>query len=597
LHRYRSHKCSELRISDKDKNVKLSGWINRKRDHGNLLFIDLRDHYGIIQCVVQKENSYFKILEKLKPESVICISGKVVKRSSETINKNLPTGEIEIKMSDLEVLSESQELPLPVFGEPDYPEDIRLQYRFIDLRRDTIHKNIVTRSKIISFLRKKMIELGFTEFQTPILTASSPEGARDFLVPSRLNKGKFFALPQAPQQFKQMIMVAGFDKYFQIAPCFRDEDGRADRSPGEHYQLDMEMSFVEQEEIFSTMEPLFFELFTKFGIGKKVNKPPFNKISYKDCMLMYGTDKPDLRIPTKIYDVTNIFKQDDVKLDMFKKQIEKKAIVRAIPFKNIQSKPRSFFDNLNTWIKMEGAGGLAYILFKKNDNGNIESLGPISKFFSEDSLKNLAKICDVGSGDGIFFICDKKNLAEKFSSLVRVKIANELKLIDENKFEFCWITDFPLYQYDEELKKIDFSHNPFSMPNAKINEFDKLNPLDVLAKQYDLVCNGIEISSGAIRNHLPELMYKVFSKVGYSKQEVDKKFSGMIKALSYGAPPHGGMAPGVDRIVMLLTNQENIREVTLFPLNQNAQDLLMDAPSEISSDQLKDLGIKIIKKE
>ena len=595
MNKYRSHNCSELRLKDEKNTVKLSGWIHRKRDHGNLLFIDLRDHYGLTQCVVQSGTEHFKILEKLKPESVILIIGKVLKRSKETINRNLSTGEIEIHINDLEILSESKELPLPVFGEPEYPEDIRLKYRFLDLRREKMHQNISLRSKVISFIRNKMIELGFMEFQTPILTASSPEGARDFLVPSRLNPGKFFALPQAPQQFKQMIMVAGFDKYFQIAPCFRDEDGRADRSPGEHYQLDLEMSFVEQDDVFSTVEPIFFDLFTKFNKGKKISKAPFKRITFKESMLKYGSDKPDLRIPIEISDVTDIFKSSEVKLEIFKKQIKKNSIVRAIPVKNVKDKSRSFFDNLNEWAKSEGAGGLAYISLVKSKE-SFKAFGPIGKYFSEKALNELMKKCNITDGDSLFFICDKQKIAEKISGLSREKIARELKLIDENVFEFCWITDFPLYRYDEDLKKIDFSHNPFSMPNIKYEDFDKVDPLNILAKQYDLVCNGVEISSGAIRNHIPKLMYKVFSKVGYSKENVDKKFSGMIKALSYGAPPHGGMAPGIDRIVMLLANEENIREITLFPLTQNAQDLLMGAPLEVSDEQLKDLNLKILKK-
>ena len=595
MNKYRSHNCFELRLKDENKTVKLSGWIHRKRDHGNLLFIDLRDHYGLTQCVVQSGTEHFKILEKLKPESVILIIGKVLKRSKETINRNLSTGEIEIHINDLEILSESKELPLPVFGEPEYPEDIRLKYRFLDLRREKMHQNISLRSKVISFIRNKMIELGFMEFQTPILTASSPEGARDFLVPSRLNPGKFFALPQAPQQFKQMIMVAGFDKYFQIAPCFRDEDGRADRSPGEHYQLDLEMSFVEQDDVFSTVEPIFFDLFTKFNKGKKISKAPFKRITFKESMLKYGSDKPDLRIPIEISDVTDIFKSSEVKLEIFKKQIKKNSIVRAIPVKNVKDKPRSFFDNLNEWAKSEGAGGLAYISLVKSKE-SFKAFGPIGKYFSEKALNELMKKCNITDGDSLFFICDKQKIAEKISGLSREKIARELKLIDENVFEFCWITDFPLYRYDEDLKKIDFSHNPFSMPNIKYEDFDKVDPLNILAKQYDLVCNGVEISSGAIRNHIPKLMYKVFSKVGYSKENVDKKFSGMIKALSYGAPPHGGMAPGIDRIVMLLANEENIREITLFPLTQNAQDLLMGAPLDASDEQLKDLNLKILKK-
>jgi len=594
LHKYRTHNCSELRPSHENTTVKLSGWVHRKRDHGNLLFIDLRDHYGITQCVIETTNANFKILERIKPDSVISITGKVLKRTLETINKDLPTGKIEVEFKELEILSEAEELPMPVFGEQDYPEDIRLKYRFLDLRRQTMHKNIILRSKVISFIRKKMAGLGFNEFQTPILTASSPEGARDFLVPSRLNPGKFYALPQAPQQFKQMIMVAGFDKYFQIAPCFRDEDGRADRSPGEHYQLDIEMSFVEKEDIFSTMEPLFYELFSEFGCGKKVSDYPFKKISFDDSMLQYGTDKPDLRNPLKISDVTDIFNSVEIKLNIFKKQINKGAIVRAIPAPNTIKKPRSFYDSLNEWAKTEGANGLAYLsIIKAKDK--LTGSGPIAKYFSDNGINKIAKTCNLKDGDTVFFSCEKKQIAEKISGLARQKIAEDLDLMQENQFQFCWIVDYPLYQFNEEEKKIDFSHNPFSMPKVSYEEFDKTDPLKILAEQYDLVCNGIELSSGAIRNHLPKMFYKVFSKVGYLKKDVDSKFGGMIKALSYGAPPHGGLAPGIDRIVMLLANVENIREITLFPLNQNAQDLLMNAPSEATDQQLKELNIKTIK--
>ncbi len=596
MHKYRTHTCSELRLSHESTTVKLSGWVHRKRDHGNLLFIDLRDHYGITQCVIENTNKNFKILEKIKPDSVISITGKVLKRTSETINKDLPTGEIEVELKELEILSEAQELPMPVFGEQDYPEDIRLRYRFLDLRRQTMHENIILRSKVISFIRKKMTESGFNEFQTPILTASSPEGARDFLVPSRLNPGKFYALPQAPQQFKQMIMVAGFDKYFQIAPCFRDEDGRADRSPGEHYQLDMEMSFVEKEDIFSAIEPLFYELFSKFGGEKKVSEYPFKKISFKDSMLQYGTDKPDLRNSLKISDVTYIFNSAEIKLNIFKKQINKGSVVRAIPAPSSIKKPRSFYDNLNEWAKKEGASGLAYLsIIKVKDK--LAGSGPIAKYFSDNGINEIVKTCNLKEGDAVFFSCEKKQMAENISGLARQKIAKDLDLIQENQFQFCWIIDYPLYQYNEEEKKIDFSHNPFSMPKVRYEEFDKIDPLKILAEQYDLVCNGIELSSGAIRNHLPKMFYKVFSKVGYLKKDVDSKFGGMIKALSYGAPPHGGMAPGIDRIVMLLANVENIREITSFPLNQNAQDLLMNAPSEATHQQLKELNIKIVKKE
>ncbi len=596
MHKYRTHTCSEINKKNSGSTVKLSGWVHRKRDHGNLLFFDLRDHFGLTQCVIENSNSFFKVAEKVKPESVVCVVGEVVNRSTETINKDLYTGEVEIKISSFEILSESKDLPMPVFGEQNYPEETRLKYRFLDLRRQEMHENIVLRSKVISFIRKKMINDGFLEFQTPILTASSPEGARDFLVPSRMHPGKFYALPQAPQQFKQMVMISGFDKYFQIAPCFRDEDGRADRSPGEHYQLDIEMSFVEQEDIFKTLEPLFFNLFTEFGKGKIVSNFPFKKIKYKDSMLKYGTDKPDLRNPIEIFDVTEIMKREDVKLDIFKKLIDKGGVVRAIPAPKITSKPRSFFDAYNNWAKEEGAKGLGYVLFEKN-NDKLIGKGPIAKFFSDKAIGELVKKCKLKENDAVFFSSDKVKEAERISGLTRQKLGKELNLINNKKFEFCWITDYPMYQYDEKEKKIDFSHNPFSMPQVNPKDFDKADPLTILAYQYDLVCNGYEISSGAIRNHLPDLMYKVFSKVGYSKEEVNSKFEGMIKALSYGTPPHGGMAPGIDRIVMLLAGKENIREVTLFPMNQNAQDLLMGAPSEPSKLQLKELNIKVLDKK
>ena len=595
MNKFRTHNCSELNEKNVNQKVKLSGWLHRKRDHGNLLFLDLRDHFGITQCVIENQDKNFKTLEKLKPESVVLIEGSVIKRSKETQNTELKTGLIEVKISNFEILSAAKELPLPVFGEQDYPEEIRLKYRFIDLRRKEMHENIKLRSEVISFIRTKMIQNNFLEFQTPILTASSPEGARDFLVPSRLHPGKFYALPQAPQQFKQMIMIAGFDRYFQIAPCFRDEDGRADRSPGEHYQLDMEMSFVEQEDIFKIVEPIFYDLFLKFGKGKKINKFPFPRISYKTSMEKYGTDKPDLRNPIEIINVTNIFKSEEVKLKIFKEIIKKGGIVKAIPAKNTETKPRSFFDNLNNWAIAEGASGLAYITFEKS-NGKIIGKGPVAKFFSEKSISELLKECNIDEKGSVFFVCNKEPEASKFAGMARQKIGEELKLVDNSSFKFCWIVDFPMFHYDEKEKKIDFSHNPFSMPQIKIENFDKKNPLEILAFQYDLVCNGYELSSGAIRNHITEYLFKVFSKVGYSKEMVEKNFSGMIKALSYGAPPHGGMAPGIDRIVMLLADQKNIREVTLFPLNQNAQDLLMDAPSEITDKQLKELSIKNIKK-
>ena len=593
--KYRSHNCSELTEKDVGKDVILSGWLHRKRDHGNLLFIDLRDHYGLTQCVIENKDKNFKILEKLKPETVILVKGSIVKRSSETQNKDIKTGMIELKIKNFKILSEAKELPLPVFGEQDYPEEIRLKYRFIDLRRNEMHQKIKLRSDVISFIRKKMIENNFLEFQTPILTASSPEGARDFLVPSRTHPGKFYALPQAPQQFKQMIMISGFDKYFQIAPCFRDEDGRADRSPGEHYQLDMEMAFVEQEDVLKQVEPIFYEIFTKFSKGKNVNTTPFPRITYKESIEKYGTDKPDLRNPIELVDVTEIFDSPDVKLKIFKEIIKNNGVVKAIPAKDTSSKPRSFFDNLNNWAISEGASGLAYITFEKDKN-EVIGKGPIAKFFSSEALKNLFKKCKVNEKGSIFFVANKVDEANKFAGIARQKIAEELNIIDKKKFSFCWIVDFPMYHYDEKDKKIDFSHNPFSMPQIDLNNFEKTDPLKILAYQYDLVCNGYELSSGAIRNHIPEYLYKVFEKVGYSKTMVEKNFSGMIKALSYGAPPHGGMAPGIDRILMLLADEKNIREVTLFPLNQNGQDLLMNAPSEISEEQLKELNIKNLKK-
>ena len=589
MNKYRTHNCAELNESEINNNVYISGWLHRKRDHGNLLFIDLRDHHGITQCVIENNNKYFPLLEKSKPESVLKISGKVIRRSNGTENLELKTGKIEISIESVEILSSARDLPMPVFGEQEYPEDIRLKYRFLDLRREEIHKNIILRSNVISFIRAEMLKLGFLEFQTPILTSSSPEGARDFLVPSRLNPGKFYALPQAPQQFKQLIMVSGFDKYFQIAPCFRDEDARADRSPGEFYQLDLEMSFVEQEDVFNIVEKLMVSLFKKFSSKKIVNEN-FTRISYEEAMMKYGTDKPDLRNPLLIQDVTILFKREDVKFDIFKKLVKSGSIVRAIVIKNTKDKPRSFFDNMDKWAKEQGASGLAYFTLEKDNE--IKGKGPIGKFFSEESLKELMKNYNVEVGDSIFFACGKKEEIEKILSAARNKLAEDLNIIDKNQFSFCWIVDYPMFEYDENLKKIKFSHNPFSMPQGNIQKLDFSKPLDIKAYQYDIVCNGIELSSGAIRNHIPELMYKLFSIAGYDEKEVNEKFSGMINALSYGAPPHGGIAPGIDRIVMLLAGKENIREVTLFPMNQNAQDLMMQAPSEVDDIQLKELGIK-----
>ena len=590
---YRTHNCNELLAQNSGEKVRLSGWIHKKRDHGNLLFIDLRDNYGITQCVVQKDSNCFIELEKLRLETVVSLDGLCVKRSEDAINNDLSTGEVEVVVDQCKVLGACNELPMPVFSDQEYSEDIRLKYRFIDLRRKKIHQNIILRSKVISFIRDKMKKLGFLEFQTPILTASSPEGARDFLVPSRLNPGKFYALPQAPQQFKQLIMVAGFDKYFQIAPCFRDEDARADRSPGEFYQLDIEMSFVEQEDIFKILENLMCDVFASFS-NKKILSTSFPRITYEDSLLKYGSDKPDLRNPLIIHEVTKLFLSDEVKFEIFKRLVKSGSIVRAITTKNTIDKSRSFFDGIDKWAKEQGASGLAYLTLEKNGD-KILARGPVGKFFSENAILELMKICNAGIGDSIFFACGLKSEVEKITSLARDKIARELNLIDENTFAFCWVVDYPMFEVDSLSKKIEFSHNPFSMPQGKLEDIDFNNPLNIKAYQYDIVCNGIELSSGAIRNHIPELMYKLFQIAGYSKEHVDKKFSGMINALSYGAPPHGGIAPGIDRIVMLLANEKNIREVTMFPMNQSAQDLMMNAPSEVSENQLKELNLKLIK--
>ena len=517
MNKYRTHNCSELSEKDINKIVHLSGWLHRKRDHGNLLFVDLRDHYGITQCVIENNNKFFSVIENSKPETVLKIIGKVVKRSTETENLELRTGKIEISTQSVEVLSSAKELPLPVFGEQDYPEDIRLKYRFLDLRREEMHQNIVLRSRVISFIRAEMLNLGFLEYQTPILTSSSPEGARDFLVPSRLNPGKFYALPQAPQQFKQLIMVSGFDKYFQIAPCFRDEDARADRSPGEFYQLDLEMSFVEQEDVFNIVETLMIKIFKKFS-SKKITNEKFPRITYKEAMKKYGTDKPDLRNPLEIYEITSLFSREDVKFEIFKKLVKTGSIVRAIVTKNTKDKPRSFFDNIDKWAKEQGASGLAYFTLEKNKK--ILGKGPVGKFFSEDSLKELIKICNAEIGDSIFLACGKEKDVEKILSTARDKIADDLDIIKKDQFSFCWIIDYPMYEYDENAKKIVFSHNPFSMPQGNINNLDLDKPLDIKAYQYDIVCNGIELSSGAIRNHIPELMYKLFSVAGYSKKKL-----------------------------------------------------------------------------
>ena len=590
MNKYRSHNCNEISKKDVGNKIHLSGWINKKRDHGNLLFIDLRDNYGITQCIIDKENSNFNVLEKIQLETVIKIVGKVVDRSNETINKDINTGEVEIVIENFTILGKCNELPMPVFTDQEYAEEIRLKYRFLDLRRKKIHENIILRSKVISFIRNEMEKLGFLEFQTPILTSSSPEGARDFLVPSRLNPGKFYALPQAPQQFKQLIMVSGFDKYFQIAPCFRDEDARADRSPGEFYQLDIEMSFVEQEDVFKIVEMLLVNTFKKFS-NKKLMFDDFPRISYSDALLKYGTDKPDLRNPLLINDITEIFSREDVSFEIFKKLVKSGSKVRCIVTKNTKEKPRSFFDNIDKWAKDQGASGLAYFTIEKNNE--ISAKGPIGKFFTKEALEEIMEKTKAEEGDSIFLACGKQKELERITSLARDKIARDLKLIDENVFAFCWVVDYPMFERDEQTQKIGFSHNPFSMPQGDMDKIDFKKPLDILAYQYDIVCNGIELSSGAIRNHVPELMYKLFSIAGYEKKQVDDKFSGMINALSYGAPPHGGIAPGIDRIVMLLADEKNIREVTMFPMNQNAQDLMMNAPSDVSEKQLKELNLSL----
>ena len=586
MHAYRTHTCGQLRSAHVGSSVKLSGWVYRKRDHGNLLFVDLRDHYGITQVVVDRDSQAFKLIEGIKLESVICIDGEVRARGADRVNPEIPTGEIEVKATGVELLSEASEVPFPIFGNSEYPEEMRLKNRFLDLRREKLHANIVLRSQVIASLRRRMIDEGFTEFQTPILTASSPEGARDFLVASRIHHGKFYALPQAPQMFKQLLMVAGFDRYFQIAPCFRDEDARADRSPGEFYQLDFEMSFVTQEDVFGAIEPVLSGVFDEFSRGRSVTPPPFPRITYKDSMLKYGSDKPDLRNPIEISDATEIFK--DGSFTVFAKAIESGSVVRAIPAPEAGTRARSFFDSANQWSRDEGYAGLAYINFKGGEGGGIaKNLGP-------ERVAQLVAKMGLGPNDGVFFACDKPSTAAKLAGLVRTRVGTELGLIEQNAFKFCWIVDFPMYEWDEVEQRVIFSHNPFSMPQGEMEALETMNPLDILAYQYDIVCNGIELSSGAIRNHKPEIMYKAFEIAGYDRSVVDEKFKGMITAFKYGAPPHGGSAPGVDRIVMLLADEPNIREVILFPMNQKAEDLMMGAPSYVSEKQLRELRIAIV---
>ena len=585
MHKYRTHKCHELRIENVQDSVKLSGWVHRKRDHGQLIFIDLRDHYGLTQVVVDSSNKNFSVVENVSLESVITISGTVVERSEETINKNLPTGNIEVNLSELKIISKSNTLPLQVNSDEDYGEETRLKYRYLDLRRSRPHSNIILRSNVIQTIRNKMLELGFLEFQTPILTASSPEGARDFLVPSRLNKGKFYALPQAPQQFKQLIMVSGFDKYFQIAPCFRDEDSRADRSPGEFYQLDLEMSYVEQEDVFHAVEPVIREVFTKFS-NRKIDAV-FPKITYKDSMLKYGNDKPDLRFTLEIKDVTEFFANSG--FTIFAKSIENGAVVRGIPGPHCGS--RSVADRMNSWAQGEGAPGMGYIIF-----GEETAKGPIANALGIDKSLEMKALFDLKDGDALFFSCANENEAANLAGKARVKIANDRELIEHDTFKFCWVVDYPMYEKDDKTGEIEFSHNPFSMPQGGMEALLNKDPLEILAFQYDLVCNGIELSSGAIRNHVPEIMYKAFEIAGHKRDVVDNKFPGMINAFKFGAPPHGGIAPGIDRIVMLLADEPNIREVILFPMTGKAEDLMMNAPNEINDAQLKELGIKLDKK-
>ena len=587
MHAYRTHDCSRLRASDAGSVARLSGWIHRKRDHGGVLFVDLRDNYGITQVVAKAGSPALEILDHLRVESVVTVTGQVVEREGGAVNPNLPTGDIELVADEIVVQSAAAELPLPVAGEADYPEEIRLRYRYLDLRRERLHDNILLRSKVIASIRQRMIGQGFTEFQTPILTASSPEGARDYLVPSRVHPGKFYALPQAPQMFKQLIMVAGFDRYFQIAPCFRDEDARADRSPGEFYQLDLEMSFVTQDDVFAALEPVLGGVFEEFANGKAVTAAPFPRIPYAEAMLKYGSDKPDLRNPIEITDVSDHFGGSG--FGLFAKLVDAGNVVRAIPAPGTADRSRKFFDDMNGWARGEGHAGLGYITQKGGELG-----GPIAKNHGEEATRKLVEALGLGPDDGIFFAAGKPLQAAKLAGLARTRLGDQLGLIDPDVFKFCWVVDFPMFEYDEDAKKVDFSHNPFSMPQGELEALEIKDPLDILAYQYDIVCNGVELSSGAIRNHRPDIMYKAFEIAGYTAEQVDENFSGMINAFKFGAPPHGGSAPGIDRIVMLLAGEPNIREVVLFPMNQRAEDLMMNAPAAVSMKQLRELGIRVV---
>ena len=587
MHPYRTHTCHELRIDHKGEEVRLSGWIHRKRDHGNLLFVDLRDHYGLTQVVLDISSPLFATLDKARQESVITVLGKVVARSEDTVNPKLPTGEIEVHARDVSVQSAADILPMPVFGDHEYGEEIRLTHRYLDLRREKLHSNLVLRSKVISEIRRLMTESGFLEIQTPILTASSPEGARDFLVASRLHPGKFYALPQAPQQFKQLLMVSGFDRYFQIAPCFRDEDARADRSPGEFYQLDFEMAFATQDDVFNAIEPVLYEIFRTLGPYENVTPYPFPRIPFEEAMATYGSDKPDLRNPLMISEVTGAFRGSG--FGLFAKTIEKGAVVKAIPAPKAGGEPRSFFDKLNDWARSEGAGGLGYIRIDADGTPS----GPIAKNLDAARLKSIMEITGIGANDAVFFVCDTPAAAAKFAGVARTEICNRLDLLEQDCFKFCWIVDFPMFERDEDTGKIGFSHNPFSMPQGELDALTTLDPLAVKAWQYDIVCNGIELSSGAIRNHRPDIMYKAFEIAGYGADVVEDRFGGMLSAFRYGAPPHGGCAPGIDRIVMMLADEPNIREVIAFPMNQQAVDLMMNAPAEVEDKALRELHIRV----